>query len=63
MVERDRGDVMVKHVGFHNSVHEGATDEAELAVDGGSGASGVAPRLSRVMGKRGIGMLEERDGH
>ena len=63
MVERDRGDVMVKDMGFHNTVHQGATDEAELAINGGSGASGVAPRLSRVMRKRGIGVLEERDGH
>ena len=63
MVEWDRGDVMVKDVGLDNTVHQSATDEPELAVNGGSGASGVAPRLSGVMRKRGIRVLEERDGH
>lgn len=63
VVEWDRGDVMVKDVGFDNTVHQSATDEAKLAVNGGSRASGVAPRLSGVMRKRGIGVLEERDGH
>ena len=63
MVEWDRRDVMVEDVGFDNTVHQGATDEAELAVNGGSGTSGVAPRLRCVMRKRGISVLEECDGH
>ena len=63
MVERYRGDVVMKDMRLDNTVHQGATDEAEFTVNGGSGASGVAPGLGSVMRKRWISVLKERDGH
>ena len=59
VVEGDGGNVVVKDVGLDDAVEESAADEAELAVDGCSGTSGVGPGLSVVVRKSGVGVLEE----
>lgn len=62
VVEGDGADVVVQDVGLDDAVEEGAADEAELAVDGGGGAADVVPALGAIVGKRGVGVLEEGDG-
>ena len=63
MVEGDGGYVVVEDVGLDDAVKESAADEAKLAVDGCSGAAGVGPSGSVVVGKRGVGVLKVRDGN
>ena len=53
----------MEDMGLDDSVKEMTADEAKLAVDRGSGSPGIRPRLWLVMRKRGIGVLEEGDGH
>lgn len=53
---------MVEDVGLDDAVQERATNEAELAVNGGGGAAGVGPGLSVVVRESGVGVLEEGDG-
>jgi hypothetical protein len=62
MVEGDGADVVVEDVRLDDAVQERAANEAELAVDGGGGAASVGPGLGIVVGKRGVGVLEEGDG-
>lgn len=52
---------VVDDVGFDDSVHEVAADEAEVTVDGCGGAAGEVPGCGVVVGEGGIGVLEERD--
>ena len=62
VVEGDGADVVVQHVGLDDAVEEVAPDEAELAVDGCSGAADEVPDLGVVVGEGGVGVLEEGDG-
>lgn len=62
VVERDRRHVVVQHVRLDDAVQELPSDEAEFTVDGGRGAADVVPRLAGVVGKRGVGVLQESDG-
>ena len=61
VVEWNGGYVVVQDVGLNYPVEQRATDESELAVDGGCGAAGKGPRLGSVMRDRGIGVLQVRD--
>ena len=63
VVERDGGDIVVEDVGFDDAVEELAADEAEFAVDGCGGASGICPGGRVVMRERGVGVLEKCNGH
>ena len=54
---------MVEDVGLDNAVEELAADEAEFAVDGGSGAAGEVPGVASVVRKGRIGVLEVGDGN
>lgn len=62
VVEGDVADVVVQNVGLDDTVEDVAADEAEVAVNGGSGATGEVPNLGLVVGEGGIGVLEEGDG-
>jgi hypothetical protein len=50
-------------MGLDDAVHEGAADESEFAIDGGSGAAGEGPGMGVVVGEGGVGVLEVRDGN
>ena len=62
MVEGNSGDVVVQNVGFNDAVEEVATNEAELAVNGGCGAASKGPGLGIVVRKGRVGVLKECDG-
>ncbi len=63
VVERNGADIMVKDVGFDNAMEELSSDEAELAINGCRRTSSVSPARGGVMRKRGIGVLQESNGH
>lgn len=63
VVERNGRDVVVEDVGLDDTVEKVATNEAELAVNGGSGSTSEGPGVGIVVRKRGIGVLEEGDGN
>ena len=46
-------------MGLNNAVEESAADEAEFTIDGCGGTTYIVPASSRVVGKGGIGVLEE----
>lgn len=54
---------MVEDVGLDDAVEQCAANEAELAVNGSSGTSGVGPGLSVVVRKGRVSVLEESDGN
>ena len=62
VVEGDGGDVVVQDVGLDDAVEYLAADEAEFAVDGGSGAASEVPGLAAVVREGGVGVLEVGDG-
>jgi len=63
VVEGNGADVVVQDMGLDDAVEEVAADETELAIDGGSAATDIIPRLVGVVRQRGIGVLEEGDGN
>ena len=63
VVERNGRDVVVEDVGLDDTVEKVATNEAELAVNGGSGSTSEGPGVGIVVRKRGVGVLEEGDGN
>ncbi len=63
VVEGDGANVVVKDVGFNNTVEESATDKTELAIDCRSGSTNIVPAFGRVMGKSGISVLKVGDGN
>lgn len=63
VVKGDAADVVVQDVGLDDAVEEVATNEAELAVNRGGRAANKVPLLGRVVRERGVGVLEEGDGH
>ena len=54
---------MVKNMCLNNAVHEVASDDAELPIDGRHRATGEIPRVGFIVRKGGIGMLEEGNPH
>jgi len=63
VVEGDVADIVVQNVGLDDAVEDVATDEAEVAVDGGGSSAHKVPHLGLVVGKAGISVLEVGDGH
>ena len=61
VVEGDGADVVVEDMGFDDAVEESAANKAELAVNGCGGATDIVPASGRVVGERGIGVLEVCD--
>ena len=61
VIEGNGGDVMVQDVGFDDAVEELTTNEAEFAVNGGGGTTGVGPARRGVVREGGIGVLQEGD--
>lgn len=62
VVEGDGGNVVVEDVGLDDAVHQRAADETKLAVNGGGGAASEVPRITSVVGKRWVGVLEVCNG-
>lgn len=63
VVEGNSGNVVVQDVGLNDAVEEVAADEAELAVNGGSGTADEVPLLLNVVRKGGVGVLEVGNGN
>lgn len=61
VVKGNGADEMVEDVGLDDAVEDVGANGPEVAVNGGGGTSGKGPALGRVVGKRGIGVLEEGD--
>jgi hypothetical protein len=59
VIEGDRGYEVVADVRANDAVEEMRVDEAQVAVDGGSGAAREGPRIVVVVRKRAISVLEE----
>ena len=58
IIERNRGDKVVKDMRLDNAVHEGPTDEAKFTVNGRSSAASEVPGSVLVMREGWIGMLK-----
>ena len=63
VVEWNRRDVVVQEVCLDDAVVQSAANEAELTIDGGSGAARKVPRVALVVREGRIGVLEESDAH
>lgn len=63
MVEGDCRYEVVADVGADDVVEEMGIDEAEVAVDGGGGATGKGPGAVVVVRERAVGVLEEGNCH
>jgi hypothetical protein len=61
VVEGDGADVVVKDVGFNDTMEESAADKTKLAIDCRSGSTDIVPAFGRVMGKGGISVLKVGD--
>ena len=61
VVEGDGADIVVEDVCLDDAVHELATDEAKLAVDGCSSAASVGPGRRSVVREGRVSVLEEGD--
>jgi hypothetical protein len=58
MVEGNRADMMMKHVGLDKAMKYVTANESKISVYGCCGAPHVIPKLWGVMWKTGIGVLE-----
>ena len=63
VVEGDRADVVVQHVGLDDAVQQLAPDEPELTIDRGRGAAHVVPALGGVVRDGRVGVLQVGDGN
>lgn len=62
VVEGDVADVVVQNVGLDDAVEDVTADEAEVAINSGSGAAGEVPHFGLVVREGGVGVLEVGDG-
>ena len=62
MVERDGGDKMMEHMGFHNAVHDVSTNETEFSINGRSGATSKIPNVVFIVRKLRVSVLQVSDG-
>jgi hypothetical protein len=63
MVERNCADVVMKDVGFNDTVEESAADETEFTIDCCSSSTNIVPASGRVVRKRWVGVLEIGDSN
>lgn len=63
VIEWNCRNVVVKDVAFNDAVEEVSADEAEVSIDGGSGAPDECPCVVIVMGERRVRVLEECNCH
>ena len=63
VVEGNGANIVVQDMGFDDTMEELTSDESELSIDGGCGATSVGPGSRGIMRKRGIGVLQEGDGN
>lgn len=63
VVEGNVADIVVEDVSLDDTVEDVATDEAEIAVNGGGGTTGEVPHLGLVVRKTGVGVLKVGDGN
>ena len=59
VVEWNCRDVVVEDVRFDDAVKKVSTNEAELAIDCGCGATGEIPSVTFVVRQRRVGVLKE----
>lgn len=62
VVEGNGANVVVKNVGFDDTVEKSATDKSKFTIDGCGGSTNVVPALAGIVGKSWIGVLKECDG-
>lgn len=63
VVEGDVANIVVQHVSLNDTVEDVTTNEAKVAVDSGGRTAGEVPHLRLVVGKGGVGVLQEGNGH
>lgn len=63
VIPRDGRNEMVEDVRLDNTVHEVTANDAKLTIDGRHSATSEVPRAGLIVGKSGIGMLEEGNPH
>lgn len=61
VVEGNGADIVVQNVGLDDTMQQVAADEAELTIDGCSGALDKGPLLAGIVGQSRVGVLEEGD--
>jgi hypothetical protein len=62
MIKWNSGDVMMQYVRLNDTMEQLAADEAKLAINCGGSTAGIRPGACVVVGKSGVGMLQEGDG-
>ena len=63
IIEGNGGYVVVEYMGLDDAMEHVATDETELAVNGGRGSAGEVPRGGLIVRERRVGVLQESNGH
>lgn len=63
VIKGDGADIVVQNVSLDDAMEEPAADEAKLAVNGRGSTFDKGPFLTRVVGKRWVGVLKESDGN
>jgi hypothetical protein len=63
VVEGDGADIVVKDMGFNNTVEESATNETEFTIDCCSSSANIVPGSSCVVRKSWISVLEVGDSN
>ena len=63
VIERNRRDIVVQDVCLDDAVEQSSANEAELTIDGGSGAARKVPRVALVMREGRIGVLKISDAN
>lgn len=63
VVEGDVADIVVQDVSFDDTVEDVSANEAKVTVNSGGGTTSEVPHLRLVVGKGGVGVLQESDGN
>jgi hypothetical protein len=63
VVEWDSANVVVKYVGFNDTVEKSAADETKLAVNSCGGTTDIVPAFSAVVRESWVGVLKIRDSN
>ena len=61
MIEWNRANIVVQHMGLNDPVKESPTDESKFSINGRRGTPGISPSRWGVVRNCGVGVLEEGD--